>query len=76
MPVVFKKKKYYRTSEVCKIVGISRTTLWRWMNAGILEDTAKKDRRGWRIYSSADIKIIEDEAQRVNYLSIGQNHKP
>ena len=65
MPVVYKKHKYYRTSEVCERVGVSRTTLWRWMKAGILEDSAKKDRRGWRLFSGSDIKTIEDEAQKI-----------
>ncbi len=47
------------------MVGMSRSTIWRWMKAGILEDSTKRDRRGWRLFSEADLKIIEDEAQRI-----------
>jgi len=65
MPFMYRNKQYYRTSEVCKITGLSRTTLWRWFKTGILEDAAKKDRRGWRLFSKADIKIIENEAFRI-----------
>jgi excisionase family DNA binding protein len=65
MPVVFKNQKYYRTTELCKMIGISRSTLWRWIKAGILEDSAKRDRRGWRLFTEADLKTIEDEVQRV-----------
>ncbi|MBI2852500.1 MAG: helix-turn-helix domain-containing protein [Chloroflexi bacterium] len=65
MPVIFGNQKYYRTKEVCEIAGVSRSTLWRWMKAGILKDSARKDRRGWRLFTEADVKIIQDEAQRV-----------
>jgi excisionase family DNA binding protein len=66
MPVVFKSRRYYRTSEVCQAVGVSRTTLWRWIKAGILVDTARRDRRGWRLFTETDLKTIKDEAQKVN----------
>jgi excisionase family DNA binding protein len=65
MSVVYKNQKYYRTAEVCEMVGVSRTTLWRWIKAGILEDLAKRDRRGWRLFTESDLKTIEDEVQRV-----------
>jgi excisionase family DNA binding protein len=65
MPVVYNHQKYYRTSEICQAVGVSRTTLWRWIKAGILADTAKRDRRGWRLFTETDLKKIKGEAQRV-----------
>jgi predicted site-specific integrase-resolvase len=65
MPVVYNQQRYYRTSEICQAAGVSRTTLWRWVKAGVLDYTAKRDRRGWRLFTDADLKTIKDEAQRV-----------
>jgi DNA-binding transcriptional MerR regulator len=63
--VVYDNQKYYRTSEICKAVGVSRTTLWRWVKDGILVDSVKRDRRGWRLFTENDLNIIKKEAQRV-----------
>ena len=65
MSVIYNHQKYYRTSEICKAVGVSRTTLWRWIKSGILVDSAKRDRRGWRLYTEADLRIIKEESQRI-----------
>ncbi len=58
-------KKYYRTSEACKMAGISRATLFRWLKSGTVKDTMMKDRRGWRLFSEKDIKLLKDEANKV-----------
>lgn len=65
MLVKFKDQEYYRISDVCRMTGVSRSTLWRWTKAGVLPDTAKRDRRGWRLFTAADITKIDDEAHRV-----------
>jgi len=65
MPIILKGETYYRTSEACRIVGIGRSTLLRWLRAGILQDVPHRDRRGWRLFTEADVKRIEDEAQKV-----------
>jgi len=65
MPVVYKDQTYYRFSEVCEIAGVSRSTILRWIKAGVLEDSPKRDRRGWRLFSEAELKTVEDEVQRV-----------
>ena len=65
MPVVYNNRKYYRTSEICKTVGVSRTTLWRWGKNGILVDSAKRDRRGWRLFTETDLEQIRQEVQKV-----------
>lgn len=38
MPVVINNQTYYRTAEVCRIVGISRNTLFRWLKEGVFSD--------------------------------------
>jgi hypothetical protein len=34
MPVVINNQTYYRTAGVCRIVGISRNTFFRWLRKG------------------------------------------
>ena len=72
MPIEIDGQTYYRTSESCKKTGISRATLFRWLEAGILEKSYK-DRRGWRIFTEEDLNKIRAEAKRieVEYASPG-----
>jgi DNA-binding transcriptional MerR regulator len=65
MPVKIKGKKYYRTSEAAEIAGISRSTLLRWIGEGIFKDRSLRDRRGWRLFTPADIGKLQEEAGRV-----------
>ena len=65
MPIMIKGETYYRTSEACQITGISKSTLLRWLSIGILKDASHRDRRGWRLFTEADVKRIEDEANGV-----------
>ena len=65
MPTVINSETYYRTTEVCQMVGISRSTLLRWLSSGIVKDVRHRDRRGWRLFAEADIKRIEDEANKI-----------
>jgi len=45
MPVVINDQTYYRTAEVCRMIGISRNTLFRWLKEGIFSDVEYRD---WR----------------------------
>jgi excisionase family DNA binding protein len=65
MPTKIKGETYYRTSEAAQIAGISRSTLLRWVDDGIIRGALHRDRRGWRLFTRADIRIIEDEVSRV-----------
>ncbi len=66
MPVAIEGKKYYRTSEAAKMAGISRSTLLRWIQGGVVTDESHRDRRGWRLFSKADITRFQREAGRVS----------
>jgi len=66
MPIVMKGQTYYRTREVCEMVGVSKSTLLRWIGSGLVRDAANRDRRGWRLFTEADIKKIDDEAHKLN----------
>lgn len=65
MAVIVKGRTYYRTREACEMVGVSRSTLLRWLKNDILEDASHRDRRGWRLFTQADIKRIETEANKM-----------
>ena len=65
MTILIKGRTYYRTRDVCGIVGVSRSTLLRWISSGLIRDTVTRDRRGWRLFTEADIKRIEDETYKV-----------
>jgi excisionase family DNA binding protein len=65
MPVIIKGKKYYRTTEACQMAGVGRSTLLRWTRSGLLKDASHRDRRGWRLFTEADIKTIEDEVNHI-----------
>jgi predicted site-specific integrase-resolvase len=57
---------YFRTADVCRLVGISRTTLFRWLNEGILRDAISRDRRGWRLFTEGEVNTLKTEAERIN----------
>jgi excisionase family DNA binding protein len=65
MPVKIRGEAYYRTSEAAQIAGISRSTLLRWIDDGIVKDESRRDRRGWRLFTQADIDRLQEEAGKV-----------
>ena len=66
MPVTMNGQTYYRTSEVCQMVGISRNTLFRWLKQNILNERERRDRRGWRLFTKAQVDKIAAEAHRIS----------
>jgi predicted site-specific integrase-resolvase len=65
MTVNMRGQTYYRTAEACSLAGISRSTLFRWLRLGILEDVSQRDRRGWRLFTDRDISRITNESNKV-----------
>jgi hypothetical protein len=70
MPVTVNGQTYYRTSEVCQIVSISKNTLFCWFKQGILSEAEHRDRRGWRLFTEAEIHRLKAEANRININKI------
>jgi predicted site-specific integrase-resolvase len=66
MSINIGQKKYYHTKEACLKAGISKATFHRWIKQGIISDNMIKDRRGWRLFSEADIKDIRMEAAKIS----------
>ena len=67
MPITIDGETYYRTGDVSRMVGISRLTLLRWLSSGIIQGVVRRDRRGWRLFTEADISRIRDEANKIQY---------
>ncbi len=66
MPVTVNGQTYHRTAEVCRMVGISRTTLFRWLKEGIFREAEHRDRRGWRLFTEGEIDKLKAEANQIN----------
>jgi predicted site-specific integrase-resolvase len=69
MPVVINDQTYYRTAEVCRMVGISRNTLFRWLKEGIFSDVEYRDCRGWRLFTTAQLETIRMKTNHVTAIS-------
>lgn len=69
MPVVINDQTYYRTAEVCREVGISRNTLFRWLKEGIFSDVEYRDWRGWRLFTPAQMDIMRARTSQVTEIS-------
>ena len=65
MPVSIEGKTYYRTAEVCRIAGISRSTFFRWLREGLFADVENVDRRGWRLFTEEDLVRLKAEVNQV-----------
>lgn len=65
MPVEIKGETYYRTSEACRIAGIGRSTFLRWLRKGTMNDASHRDKRGWRLFTGADVERIAREANHI-----------
>lgn len=65
MPVTIDNRTFYRTAEVCRMASISRSTLLRWLKDDSLNIGDCRDRRSWRLFTEADVKMLTDEANRI-----------
>ena len=59
MPNSLNLGNYYRTSEACAMVGISRMTFLRWVREGLFNDVEHRDWKGWRLFTDDDIARLE-----------------
>lgn len=65
MTVKINGQTYYRTAEVYRIIGISRNTLYRWLQHGILGECERRDRRGWRLFTQDEVETLKAETSRI-----------
>jgi len=72
MPVTINGQTYYRTAEVCLMVGIGKSTLFRWIKEGIMEEAGHRDRRGWRLFTEDEIDRVKMEVNGIRKSRISQ----
>ncbi len=65
MSITVNGQTYYRTSEACQMVGISRATLLRWLKQKDLSINEYRDRRKWRLFTENEITQLNQEANRI-----------
>jgi len=53
-----KKKKYYLTSEVIKMLGICRKTLYNWEVTGKIPNPKRESFSNYRYYTAEDVEKI------------------
>ena len=74
MSVRINGQTYYQTAEACRIVGISKNTILRWIREGLFADVDLRDRRGWRLFSDDDLDRLKAEVYKIyrNHISQSQ----
>jgi DNA-binding transcriptional MerR regulator len=65
MPIEINGQTYYRTSEVCQIAGIGKSTLLRWIRQNIVNEAENRDRKGWRLFTGDELNSIIAETSRI-----------
>jgi DNA-binding transcriptional MerR regulator len=58
---------YYRTSEACRMVGISRNTLYRMVRLTVFNEAERRDHRGWRLFTREDIIQLKAQVNRIEF---------
>lgn len=60
---------YYRVSDIAKQVDRSTMAIIRWEKDGLIP-RAKRDSRGWRMYTGTQVAEIVNLVRRTKYFSI------
>ncbi len=65
MPVKINGRIYYRTAEVCQIIGIGKSTLFRWIRQNVVNDAEYRDRKGWRLFAEDELFSLKSETNKI-----------
>ncbi len=63
MPIEIDGTTFFRSAEVSEMTGVSKSTIHRWLNDGIIPQARFRDRNGWVLFTEEDIQRIKDEAR-------------
>jgi excisionase family DNA binding protein len=66
MPITINNTTFYRTTELCQIVGISKNTLLRWITSKKIPDAKHRDRNGWRLFTESEVDRIKGYGHTLN----------
>lgn len=68
MSIIIDGKKYYRTAEALKKIGLTKATFLRWVKKGRIEDVRRRDIRNWRLFNDEDIERIKRYAHTIDII--------
>jgi predicted site-specific integrase-resolvase len=72
MPIKIDGRVYYRTAEVCQIVGIGKSTLFRWIKQDIVKDAEYRDRKGWRLFAEDELLSLKSETNKIQQVRVAK----
>ena len=58
MSMLIEDELMLSTVEAAKRIGVSKSTLLRWLDEGLVEDV-ERDWRGWRVWRSRDVERVK-----------------
>jgi DNA-binding transcriptional MerR regulator len=64
MPLNINDQTYFRTLEVCRMAGISKSTLFRWLKENTIDRQEERDWRGWRLFTVSQLEQIQRRTTR------------
>jgi DNA-binding transcriptional MerR regulator len=62
-PSTLNGKGFYLAQEAAEFAGVSKATLLRWIARKLVDDAAKRDRNGWRLFSVAEVEALKRFAE-------------
>ena len=65
IPVKINGRVYYRTAEICQMVGIGKSTLFRWIRQNVVKDAECRDRKGWRLFAEDELLSLKSETNKI-----------
>ena len=71
MPITIDGQTYYRTAEVFRMIGVSRNTLYRWLQKDVLGGIEHRDSRGWRLFAPDEIDKLNERDRKIMILRFG-----
>lgn len=72
MPIRIDGQVYYRTAEVCQMVGIGKSTLFRWIRENVISDAEYRDRKGWRLFTEDELLHLKWETNKIQTNRVAQ----
>ena len=65
MSIMLEGEEVYRIGEALERAGLSRSTYYRWVREGRIDDTDYRDRNGRRVFTCEELKNLCSIARRL-----------
>jgi hypothetical protein len=69
MPLTFRGKTFYSISEACDLAGTNRNTYLRWVREKKLTDVQHRDRNGWRIFTTEELRQLKNRVNMIQKIN-------